>query len=125
MIVTGCTEARHSDYKPTHPHASYLDINRIQFDDGDTFLLEGKPVRILGIDTPETKSPSVGIYEDQPYGPAAAESTRVLMQSAELLEWVPDGEDRYGRKLAHVLVDGRLMAVDLIKMGLAYENVSY
>ena len=47
------------------------------------------------------------------------------MQSAELLEWVPDGEDRYGRKLAHVLVDGRLMAVDLIKMGLAYENVSY
>ena len=89
------------------------------------FYLDGKPIRILGIDTPETKSPSVGIMEDQPYGPAAAESTRVMMSDATLLEWVPDGYGYYGRQLAHVLVDGELLAVKLLEMGLAYENVSY
>ncbi len=122
---TGCREKTRSGYRPTHPYAQILDIDRVQFDDGDTFLLDGQPIRILGIDTPETKSPSVGIYEDQPFGPAAAESTQALMTRATLLEWVPDGRDTYGRRLAHVLVDGRLLGVDLIVMGLAYENVSY
>jgi len=39
--------------------------------DGDTFYLDDKPVRVLGIDTPETKSPGVGIFIDQPRGPEA------------------------------------------------------
>ena len=121
----GCREEGPAGYRPTHPQARYLDISRVEFDDGDTFLLDGKPVRILGIDTPETKSPSVGILEDQPYGPEAADSTRALMTRAELLEWVPDGRDTYGRRLAHVLVDGKLLAVELIHMRLAYENVSF
>ena len=123
----GCREdsGAPANYRPTHEHARYLDIRRVEFDDGDTFLLDGAPIRILGIDTPETKSPSVGIFEDQPFGPAAAESTKALMTRARLLEWVPDGEDYYGRRLAHVLVDGELLGVKLIEMGLAYENVSY
>jgi endonuclease YncB( thermonuclease family) len=125
LIVSGCRDDAPANYKPTHEHARYLDIGRIQFDDGDTFVLDEEPVRILGMDTPETKSPSVGIMEDQPYGRAAAESTRALMTRATLLEWVPDGRDTYGRRLAHVLVDGELLSVKLIGMGLAYENVSY
>jgi endonuclease YncB( thermonuclease family) len=47
------------------------------------------------------------------------------MTRADVLEWVPDGVDTYGRRLAHVLVDGRLLSVRLVEMGLAYENVSY
>jgi len=121
----GCRDDAPAGYRPTHEHAHYLDVGRIQFDDGDSFMLDGEPVRILGMDTPETRSPSVGIMEDQPYGPAAAESTRVLMTRATLLEWVPDGEDYYGRRLAHVLVDGELLSIKLIEMGLAYETVSY
>jgi endonuclease YncB( thermonuclease family) len=125
IVAGACRESAPSGYRPTHPQARYLDRDRVDFDDGDTFLLDGAPVRILGIDTPETKSPSVGIMEDQPYGPEAADSTRALMTRAALLEWVPDGRDTYGRRLAHVLIDGRLLAVELIRMGLAYENVSY
>jgi endonuclease YncB( thermonuclease family) len=127
LPLFACREGRRvpKDYRPTHEHALYLDIRRVEFDDGDTFLLDGAPIRILGIDTPETKSPSVGIFEDQPFGPAAAESTKALMTRARLLEWVPDGKDYYGRQLAHVLVDGDLLGVRLIEMGLAYENVSY
>jgi endonuclease YncB( thermonuclease family) len=123
----GCHEDKGTpaNYRPTHQYARYLDIRRVEFDDGDTFLLDGAPIRILGIDTPETKSPSVGIYEDQPFGLEAAESTKALMTRARLLEWVPDGKDYYGRQLAHVLVDGDLLGVKLIEIGLAYENVSY
>jgi hypothetical protein len=123
--VPACRDDAPPDYRPTHEHARYLNIDRIEFDDGDTFLLDGEPVRILGMDTPETKSPSVGIMEDQPYGRAAADSTRELMTRARLLEWIPDGRDTYGRLLAHVLVDGELLSVKLIAMGLAYENVTY
>lgn len=122
---SGCREEAPPGYRPTHELARYLDIRRVQFDDGDTFLLDGEPVRILGIDTPETMSPDVGIFEDQPFGREAADSTRALMSRARLLEWVPDGEDYYGRRLAHVLVDGELLGVKLIEMGLAYETVSY
>lgn len=127
LSLNGCRDGGPApkDYRPTHPHARYLDIRLVQFDDGDTFLLEGKPIRVLGIDTPETKHPSVGIYENQPYGPQAADSTKALMTRARLLEWVPDGTDTYGRRLAHVLIDGELLGVKLIEMGLAYENVSY
>lgn len=124
-ICSGCRDDAPPGYQPTHEHARYLDLNRVQFDDGDTFLLDGEPVRILGIDAPETRSPEVGIFEDQPFGRAAAESTQALMSRARLLEWVPDGEDYYGRRLAHVLVDGELLGVKLIEMGLAYETVSY
>jgi endonuclease YncB( thermonuclease family) len=125
-FATGCRDdGAPADYRPSHEHARYLDIHRVQFDDGDTFYLDGDPVRILGIDTPETRSPEVGIFEDQPYGRAAAESTKALITRARLVEWVPDGEDYYGRRLAHVLVDGELLGVLLIRMGLAYETVSY
>lgn len=125
VTVPACRDDAPRDYRPTHEHARYLNIDRIQFDDGDTFMLDGEPVRILGMDTPEIKSPNVGIMEDQPYGRAAADSTRALMTRAELLEWVPDGKGYYGRRLAHVLVDGELLSVKLIEMGLAYETVTY
>jgi endonuclease YncB( thermonuclease family) len=100
-------------------------VSRIQFDDGDTFYLDGRPVRVLGIDTPETKSPDVGIPFDQPFGPAAAESTRALVTRAGVVHVVYDGDDIYGRRLAHVFVDDELLGVRLIEMGLAYENVSH
>jgi len=125
LAAASCRGEAPPGYRPSHPDARHLDIYRVRFDDGDTFLLDGKPVRILGIDTPEVRDPDVGILEDQPYGVAAAETTRALMTRARLLEWAPDGRDIYGRRLAHVLIDGKLLAVALIERRLAYENVSY
>jgi endonuclease YncB( thermonuclease family) len=109
----------------SYPGARVISLARVSFDDGDTFYLDGKPVRILGIDTPETRSPGVGIMVDQPFGPAAAESTRALMTRAGRVEVVFDGRDAYGRRLAHVFVDGELLGVRLLRMGLAYENVTH
>jgi endonuclease YncB( thermonuclease family) len=125
LALSACRSDAPPDYRPTHAHARYLDVSRVRFDDGDSFYLDGKPIRILGMDAPETKSPEVGIFVDQPFGPAAAESTKAIMKRARLLEIIPDGKGTYGRRLAHVLVDGELLAVKMIEMGLAYENVSF
>jgi endonuclease YncB( thermonuclease family) len=102
-----------------------VDVSQIRFDDGDSFMLGKEPIRLLGYDTPETRSPEVGIYEDQKRGPEAAESTRVWILRAERVEIVKDGRGRYGRRLAHVFVDGDLLAVRHLQHGLAYENVSH
>jgi endonuclease YncB( thermonuclease family) len=111
--------------KASYPGAVRVVVARIAFDDGDTFLLSGKPIRVLGIDTPETTDPRVGIYEDQPFGRAAADSTRALITRAKVVEIAYDGRDLYDRRLAHVFVDGELLAVKLLGYGLAYENVRH
>jgi endonuclease YncB( thermonuclease family) len=126
VFAAGC---RREDGAAT-VHASYddavaVDVSRIEFDDGDTFLYRDEAIRVLGIDTPETAEPDVGIFEDQPYGRAAAESTQTLITRARRVEIVYDGHDIYDRRLAHVFVDGELLAERILAMGLAYENVSH
>lgn len=114
-----------ASYQASYRGARLVSLADVRFDDGDTFFIRGKPIRVLGIDTPEIAHPGLGIQEGQPYGTAAAESTRVLMTRAVQIEYVSAGRDRYHRKLAHVFVDGELLAVRLIRMGLAYETVTY
>jgi endonuclease YncB( thermonuclease family) len=97
----------------------------IRPDDGDTFFYNDRAIRILGIDTPEIIHEAHGIYEDQPYGRQAANLTIQLLREAKTVEYIPYGPDKYGRLLAHVFVDGRLLAVHLLRAGLAYENVSF
>ena len=102
-----------------------MELRHIRFDDGDTFFVERTPVRILGIDTPEVTDPDVGIFEDQPFGRAAAESTQAIVSRARVVELAYDGRDIYDRRLAHVFVDGKLLAIKLLGYGLAYENVRH
>ena len=123
MGVVGC--GAHHNPNPSYPGARLLELSQITFDDGDTFSIDGKPVRLLGVDTPELAHPEMGWLEPQPYGPAAAESTRVWMTRAVRLEIVRDGWDRYLRRLAHVFVDGELLSLLLLRHALAYETVSH
>lgn len=128
LAVALCYACRRDDAvarAATYHDAVTLDVAKIEFDDGDTFLYRGQPIRVLGIDTPEVAEPDVGIFEDQPYGRAAAESTHVWIERARRVEAAYDGRDRYNRRLAHVFLDGELLAVRLLNAGLAYENVSH
>ncbi|UCH83363.1 MAG: thermonuclease family protein [Candidatus Latescibacterota bacterium] len=122
---TGCSAKKPPGYTPSYRGAKIITVADIEFDDGDTFFLKGKPIRLLGVDTPEIAHPDLGIDEGQPYGDAAAESTRVWLVRAQLIEYVPDGMDRYNRRLAHVFIDGDLLACRLIRNRLAYETVSH
>ncbi|MCH7549202.1 MAG: thermonuclease family protein, partial [Candidatus Krumholzibacteriota bacterium] len=125
-VLNGCGNAgRSGEHPASYPGARRVDVSHIRFDDGDSFYLRDEPIRLLGVDTPETKSPGVGIFIDQPWGPEAAESTRVWILSADVVEIVVDGRGKYGRRLAHIFLDGDLLAVRLIDSALAYENVSH
>jgi micrococcal nuclease len=97
----------------------------IRPDDGDTFFYRDLTIRILGIDTPEIIHEEHGIFEDQPYGQAAAAFTARALKKAEVVEYLAFQPDIYGRLLAHVFVDKQLLAVLLIRAGLAYETVSH
>ncbi|PLT33786.1 thermonuclease family protein [Bacillus sp. V5-8f] len=89
--------------------------------DGDTIDVKinnkEERVRLLLIDTPETKHPSKPI---QPYGPEAFDHTKHELLGKQVgLEKDVSERDRYGRMLAYIWVDGELYNETLIKKGLA------
>ncbi|NGQ94986.1 nuclease precursor [Brevibacillus sp. SYP-B805] len=89
--------------------------------DGDTFkvTINGKEetVRMLLIDTPETKHPEKPV---QPFGPEASKFTKELLtgKTVELEKDVSE-RDKYGRLLAYVYVNGQSVQEKLLEKGLA------
>lgn len=70
--------------------------------DGDTIVLAGgERVRLIGVDTPETKDPRKPV---QCFGEAASAHTSALLPpgTAVRLEHDVEPRDRYGRTLAYV-----------------------
>jgi micrococcal nuclease len=102
-----------------------MDKSKIKPDDGDSFFYNDITIRVLGIDTPEIIHKNHGIFEDQPYGREAATMTADILAGAETIFYIPLKNDKYGRLLSHIFVDGELLSVLLIKEGLAYETISY
>lgn len=91
--------------------------------DGDTVHLEiageEKTVRLLAIDTPETVKPGDSV---QPIGKEASEYTCKTIKNAKeiILEYeVNNRNDKYGRILAWLFVDGNLLQQELVEKGLA------
>jgi endonuclease YncB( thermonuclease family) len=96
--------------------------SRVRVIDGDTFEIDGRRIRVLGMDAPE-------MGQSGPDGEdlgekASAEASRIV-KSASRVEYLPYRNDSYGRLLAHVLVDGGLFAEKMIAAGMAYESVSH
>ena len=92
--------------------------------DGDTarFIINGeeKKVRFLAIDTPE-------VDKSEPFSKEAKEYTcNKLKQAKEIVleyDGNSDKEDKYGRILAFVHTDGKLLQKELIERG--YAKVAY
>lgn len=99
------------------------DVERII--DGDTLLMAGgHRVRLIGVDTPETKHPDQPV---DPLGEVATLLTRELIGSQPvLLEFDRQRRDRYHRLLAYVWVaDGRLLNEELVRSGLSPAQTQY
>ena len=98
------------------PADSTYTIERVV--DGDTLLLTNRArVRLLGVDTPETVKPD---HPVEPWGPEASEFTRqFLVDSQVRLEIGHERTDIYGRWLAYVWVDDRLLNEELVRAGLS------
>jgi micrococcal nuclease len=92
--------------------------------DGDTIKVrrggQEKSVRLIGIDTPETRKPGVGV---ECGGKAAtANMVKLAPEGAKArlsFDSTQDSEDRYGRLLAYVRVRGKDVQLEQIYDGLA------
>ena len=86
--------------------------------DGDTIWLGGEKIRIADIDTPETHPPRCA--QEARLGEAATRRLRQLLNGGEIsVRSIDRDEDRYGRKLRIVLVNGRSVGDTLVDEGLA------
>ncbi|MFQ3542848.1 thermonuclease family protein [Halobacillus rhizosphaerae] len=89
--------------------------------DGDTMEVnvDGKEdtVRLLLVDTPETKHPSKPV---QKFGPEASQYAKEKLSGAEVkLEYDGPKRDKYDRLLAYMWVDGKMFNQMLLEQGLA------
>lgn len=113
---------------PINVSALEKTVTLVKCVDGDTakFLIDNKEqsARFLAVDTPETKHPKKGVEK---FGPEASEYTCDRLTNAKkiVLEYDDNStkEDKYGRALVWVFVDGDLLQEELIKKG--YAKVAY
>ena len=88
--------------------------------DGDTRELEGgEQVRLIGVDTPETKDPRKPV---QYFGEKATAFTRRMAEGKRVrLEYDWERYDKYGRTLAYVyLEDGTFLNAEIIRQGYGF-----
>lgn len=110
---------------PLAPAFTYRAIVR-SVTDGDTIRLDidlgmgvwrhNEPVRLLGVDTPEL----VGANRE---AAQKAKAWVTLMAGGRevLIATVKDREDKYGRYLADVWVDGTHINAEIVRLGLGRE----
>ncbi|MGH9165163.1 MAG: thermonuclease family protein [Acidimicrobiales bacterium] len=98
-----------------------LDVTVERVVDGDTIVVSGgERVRLIGVDTPETKDPRrpVGCFGQQ-----ASDFTASLLPEGARVRLVGDAEprDRYDRLLAYAyrLPDGLFVNAELVRQGYA------
>lgn len=87
--------------------------------DGDTIRIGEERVRLIGVDTPETRKPGTAV---QCFGrQATAFTTRFVLGRRVRLELDVEQRDRYGRLLAYVRRsdDGAFLNAALVERGYA------
>ncbi len=93
--------------------------------DGDTLLLtNGERVRLIGVDTPETKHPKKPV---QRFGKEAYLFTKKMVEGKEVrLEYDWQRRDKYNRLLAYVyLLDGTFLNAEIIKQGFGFADTRF
>lgn len=109
---------------PESPAGETLTARVRRVVDGDTLLMEnGDRVRLLGVDTPETKKEGVPV---QPFGPeASAYTTRMVEGKTVRLEFDRERYDQFHRILAYVWVGDVLLNEEVIRQGFSTAQLQY
>lgn len=99
-----------------------LDTTVERIVDGDTLVVaRGHTIRLIGIDTPETKDPR---REVECFGENASAFLEDLLPKGSSVRLVGDDEptDQYGRTLAYVyrLPDGLFVNAEMLRQGFAH-----
>ncbi|MCE9545931.1 MAG: thermonuclease family protein [Planctomycetia bacterium] len=92
--------------------------------DGDTLLLANHArIRLIGSDTPETVKPDFPV---EPWGPEASQFTKQFIGDKQVeLRMDHERLDKYGRFLAYVYVDGKMLNEELLRAGLARARTEF
>ena len=107
----------------TSVSTTYEEVVVVRVIDGDTVeLADGRRVRYIGIDTPETVHPEEDV---ECYGTEARDRNRELVEGkiVEMQRGIED-TDKYGRLLRYVHVDGRFVNALLVSEGYAHASFS-
>lgn len=115
------------------PHSMRVPVDpvRVQVDDGDTVLVrwskdDVETVRILGIDTPETRHVEHDLPYAQSFGPEGRAFARGVFAAATELQLLRSRTlDPYGRTLGYVFVNGRNYSVLVVRARLSAETVTF
>ena len=102
------------DASPTAPRRATTECRLTRIIDGDTIECRGLGrVRLIGIDSPERDQP--------PFGARATRAIATLLppQATAQLEADVEARDRYGRLLAYVWFEGRLINWTMVRQGWA------
>ncbi len=78
-------------------------------------------LRLIGIDTPETRDPRKPV---QCFGEAATTQAQTVLAGRQVLLETDESQgllDKYGRELVYVWVDGKLFNQEMIEGGFAHE----
>ena len=132
LALTAASGAQAPEPKPQpRPNGTRvpMDPATIEIDDGDSLLIRWskadlETVRILGIDTPETRHLEHNLPYAQPFGPEArafAMGALALATKVELLR--AKTLDPYGRTIGYLFLNGRNYSVLVLSARLAEETV--
>ena len=98
---------------------AYTPLENIRVVDGDTIRAEAKgkeiKIRLVEIDAPEM---------DQPFGAQSKNFLNRLLYKKNV-KLISQGEDRYGRILGEIYVDGESANTSMIKSGFAWVYDKY
>ena len=119
------TEDQKQYHQQSFPVLAIIDGDTLDvgWPDGDSSFTR---IRLLGIDTPETRHPTAGVMY---FGPEATDFTRSMIDGSRvtvLLDTVGDQRDMYGRLLAYIqMEDGRILNEEIIRRGFGYADLRF
>ena len=115
LSLSACSDASSTTAGSTSPGDGSGRGTVVRVVDGDTLVVSiggvEQRVRLIGMDTPETKKPDTPV---QCYGPEASERTTELLPAGSGIRLERDAElnDKYGRLLAYVYKDGETVSIN-------------
>jgi endonuclease YncB( thermonuclease family) len=126
-------EPRPSPSPQPRAHSTRVHVppQAVTVDDGDTIVIrwgarDSEIVRVLGIDTPETRHLEHNLPYHQSFGVEAQAFARGAFAGASQIELLrATTVDPYGRTLGYIFLNGRSYSLLVVEARLAYESVSH
>lgn len=122
VLAFGWWQTRDQGSNPDHGQgggSSTVQVDRVV--DGDTAKVfydgESEYVRYIGIDTPESVQPNAPV---ECFGEESKDFNAGLIEGKRMkLVFDEEKRDHYGRLLAYVYVDGKLLQAEMLRRGYA------